>query len=78
MATNDDDKIPRCTWGEKLVGKYSHRVYKIVEFSYRTGDVKLREEVSGNIKIVTLEQVFDNFEHYVPWYEMLSSGGEKD
>lgn len=67
---NDDDKIPRCVWGEKIIGKYSHRIYKIDSFDYRRDQVWLRECLTGALKIVSLDQLFDNFEHYIPWYKI--------
>lgn len=80
MAADEDDKIPHCVWGERVIGKYSHRVYKIRDFSYRYDNVWLVEQVTGNLKVVTLDQLFDNFEHYVPWYEKMvgKNGGQKD
>lgn len=67
---NDDDKIPRCVWGEKIVGKHSHRVYKIEKFRYTSESnlVWIREEISGHLSVITLDQLFENFGHYIPWY----------
>lgn len=77
-AINDDDKIPRCVWGEKIVGKYSRRVYKIKEFDSRNDNVWITGEISGHLSVITLDQLFENFEHYIPWYELVGDGGQKD
>lgn len=76
MAISDNDKIPRCVWGEKIVGKHSHRMYKIEKFRYTSGSnlVWIREEISGHLSVISLDQLFENFEHYTPFYEQWMGG----
>lgn len=64
-----DDKVPRCVWGERLVGKHSHRVYRLESF-VEPNQVKVVEEIMGRETILPIEKLFENFEHYKPWCEI--------